>query len=42
MNINIDEIHITGIPNCMTIQELQQVMTKNDHLQELSEHKLGA
>ena len=39
MKINFDAIHITtDIPNYMTIQEIQQVMTKDDHLQELREH----
>ena len=38
MEINIDAIHTTGIQNCIHLQELQQVMTNDDHLQQLRQH----
>ena len=39
LKININAIHtIPGISKCMTIQKLQQVMTKDDNLQQLREH----
>ena len=39
MQLNIDAIQTaTNIPDCMTIQELQQATSQNGHLQELKEH----
>ena len=39
IQVNIDTMQTTtNIPGCKTIQELQQAMSHNEHLQELREH----
>ena len=39
MKINFNAIDTaTEIPNCMTIQEKQQAVGKDDHLHQLREH----
>ena len=39
MQLNIYAIQITtNIPDCMTIQELQQTVSQDEHIQQLKEH----
>ena len=38
MQVNINTIQITmNIPECMTIHEMQQAMSQDNHLQQLKE-----
>ena len=39
MQLNIDAIEtMTDIPDCMTMQQLQQATSKDDHLQQLKDY----
>ena len=38
MQLNIDAIQTTNIPDCMTIKQLQQATSQDYHLQQLKEY----